>query len=683
MKAVMKRVFKIIKQIQNKKMVSFDALESFLGRKLPWKNIYLSSLFVYIAFLTYAVTFSYFTILRHYCFQSNGWDLGIYMQALYTTAFYGRLLEYTLEHEANPANSIFGIHFSPFLFLLVPIYRLFPFAETLLILQSFILALGSLIIYKLSFLKLENRTVSVIISLAYLFSIQLHQTNWFDFHLEAFIPVLVLLTYYYYVKKKFLSSYIFFILALSTFEIMPILLSPLGVYIIIKGLRKKKDVAYGLLAIATCVIWFFVAINTIYNFNPLRLTSYQNPWKKWGDSPANILLGILTNPIEAIRHIFTYHLEAKGLYILSLLLPLMFIPLYAPLEFTLLTLPWMLMAFLSEVTCYFMLQYGCFLIGQLYITTIHGFSNIKKADPDLTLLKNYARNIFVSSILIFIIAGPFSPIFLSNPDIHSAIYVGGFPIPNEHKEFLRNTLKLIPENASVLAQNDIVPHLANRLRIFSFTMSSVPPDYIILDFKSKWIVQSMVVIRSKSTADIAWELLKNHKYSLLISTDGILLFKLGKEKPILNLPHVFRFDYKNLYMDECGSIIYDATSKSEKVMIFKSSNISSLLWYGPYVPLFPGNYEAIVRVKIKGVINRGFLLIEIVDSSGEGIISRKDVHDYELHENEWYEIKVDFSLSKPVKNVEVRGFAYLNAEEIILDYVELRSKNLFYPSGNG
>ncbi|MBS7648923.1 DUF2079 domain-containing protein [Candidatus Bathyarchaeota archaeon] len=650
---------------------------------MPWKNIYLSSLFVCIAILIYGTTFSYFTILKHYCFQSNGWDLGIYMQALYTTAFYGRPLEYTLEHESNPANSIFGIHFSPFLFFLAPLYRLFPFAETLLILQSFIIALGSLVAYRLSFFKLESRTASVVISLAYLLSIQLHQTNWFDFHLEAFIPVLVLLTYYYYVKKKFLLSYTFFLLALSTFEIMPVLLSPFGIYIIIRGLGKKKDIVYGFLIIATCAAWFIVATNTIYVFNPMRLSSYQNPWKKWGDSPVNIVLGILTDPIEAIRHIFTYHLEAKGFYILSLLLPLMFVPLYAPLEFILLTLPWMLMAFLSEVTVYYMLQYGSFLIGQLYITTIHGFSKIKKADPGLTLFKNYARNIFIASVLIFSMAGPFSLILLSNPDIYSAIYVGGFPVLNEHKELLRSILEMIPENASVLTQNDIVPHLANRLQIFSFTMPSVPPDYIVLDFRSKWVIQSMTVIRSKSTADIAWKFLKNYKYSPLVSADGILLFKLGKENPIIDLPHVFRFDYKNLYMDECGSIIFDATSESEKVVIFKPSNIPSILWYGPYVPLFPGNYEAVIRVKIKGVENKGFLLVEIVDSSGEGIIARKDVQSYELHESEWYEIKVDFSLSKPAKSVEVRGWVYLNTEEIILDYVELRSKHLFYSSYDG
>ncbi|MEM2322460.1 MAG: DUF2079 domain-containing protein, partial [Candidatus Bathyarchaeia archaeon] len=64
-------------------------------------------------------------IRGHYSFYTNAWDLGIYAQALYSTLNHGRLLYYSAELAGNPSGSLFGIHFTPFLLLLVPVYALY------------------------------------------------------------------------------------------------------------------------------------------------------------------------------------------------------------------------------------------------------------------------------------------------------------------------------------------------------------------------------------------------------------------------------------------------------------------------------------------------------------------------------------------------------------------------------
>ncbi|MFN3805235.1 MAG: DUF2079 domain-containing protein, partial [Pyrobaculum sp.] len=81
---------------------------------------------LYIAI--YIIAFGGLSILRHKLFYSYAYDLGIFVQALYTTwRGYGLLYE---TPDSMFADSYLGIHFSPILLLLVPLFALFPHAET-------------------------------------------------------------------------------------------------------------------------------------------------------------------------------------------------------------------------------------------------------------------------------------------------------------------------------------------------------------------------------------------------------------------------------------------------------------------------------------------------------------------------------------------------------------------------
>jgi len=80
---------------------------------------------VVLLIVAYTVIFSYFSILKHEAFLSTGWDLGVYEQALWTTLNHGKLFYYTPDLAFNPGGILFGLHFSPILFLILPIYAIY------------------------------------------------------------------------------------------------------------------------------------------------------------------------------------------------------------------------------------------------------------------------------------------------------------------------------------------------------------------------------------------------------------------------------------------------------------------------------------------------------------------------------------------------------------------------------
>ena len=125
---------------------------------------------VWIFIISYTIFFSWYSILKHYAFLTTAFDLGIFDQALWST-LHGKFLYTTLHGEE--ASVTFAHHFQPILLLILPIYAVYQSPETLLVLQSFFLALGALPIYWIARKKL-NELAGLVFSASYLLYPALH-----------------------------------------------------------------------------------------------------------------------------------------------------------------------------------------------------------------------------------------------------------------------------------------------------------------------------------------------------------------------------------------------------------------------------------------------------------------------------------------------------------------------------
>jgi len=180
----------------------------------------------------YFIVFSLFSIARHYTFQTSAFDLGIFQQALWNS-LNGNLFYETPDLYNNPTGSFLGVHFSAIMFLLVPIYAIHSGPETLLVLQSLVIALAALPLYKLASHILRTKFRGLSIAAIYLLYFPIHLLNSYDFHLEAFLPLFIFSFSYFLVVKKPIKAVFFALLAMLTMEVAPIIVGFVALFFLL------------------------------------------------------------------------------------------------------------------------------------------------------------------------------------------------------------------------------------------------------------------------------------------------------------------------------------------------------------------------------------------------------------------------------------------------------------------
>lgn len=502
-------------------------------------------LFLCACILIYTIVFSYISILRHNAFESTGWDLGIYEQIIWSTTNTGRILWYTMEIYFNPSCSFFGVHFSPILFLVVPIYAIYQSTETLLILQALILALAAIPLYKLALHKNKSVKQALTFSLIYLAYPPIDSMILFDFHVQAFLPLFFFSAFYYFKKERWAKYFVFTVLALMVDEIVPLIVVFFGFYGLwinrkrifhvpdsfnLRRLSANKSVAYSIATIVLGVAWFVMARNVTSAVNP---TAPSNPnWSSIGNptqDPSGFLINLLTNPVKTVETIVT-PVGPKATYLFGLFSPLVFLSFLSPPSL-LIGAPWFLIAFLSNYAPYYSAlgyQYAAFVAPFIFISAIYSVKRLEGIKNYLAysrrfksvsskIIKFQYMKAMLIIYLVFVIAFPYIVVL----NIHVSLLA-----VTKHDEALEVFVSLIPSNASILTQNNLLPHVSRRLYVYaplptatgSFP-ANVTFEYIFADTTSTWYTPSLNSIISNVT--------KGGSFGIQYAHNGILLLKKG------------------------------------------------------------------------------------------------------------------------------------------------------------
>ena len=642
---------------------------------------------VYALIFLYTLFFSRYTIERHRAFLTYAWDLGIFNQAMYTTVKHGKFLYYALETHVNPSNCFFGIHFSPILLLILPFYAIKPGPETLLVIQSALIALGALPVYWLGRDMLNDEIDGLALATSYLLYPALHGVNCFDFHIEAFIPSFLLFAIYFFLKERWKAFFFFLFLTLMCLEQASFLVLLLGFYaswykrgaIISYIKRRNKGKVEALVPIITIFLalsWLLLsnAVQGFFNPNPPAELKAGHNWEILGvEGPTQIPIAVLKSPNKAIKAI-SYDLQAKLAYIVYLLAPLLFLPILSP-SMLVLNAPFFAFSLLSNYRPYYYLglQYPAIAVPFLFGSAILGIKRCIGARRALVFL------VLVSSVLHSAMLSPVSPVALAQP---WTAYYKPF-MARDHIEDLYKMIDLIPEQASVLTVNSIFPHVSSRMNAYC-----IPPwhpfikkynefvrralsasggdeaEFILLDLKYSEIYGDNEFLMS-------W-VLENRNYSVYAYSDSIFLFRRWyKGEPIFLRPMRLVLNYKNLHI-RFGSNITDPTSESSLVLVHRKQDDQGTFFFGPYVTLPPGNYVATFRLKVDELGSGHLITIEAAAELGIKVFASHEIDLSEFKEaGLWQDFVLEFSLDVPVRDVEFRGIYASNLTTIYLDYIEV------------
>lgn len=462
-------------------------------------------------FFLYFIFFSFLSIMLFKTHHTRG-DLTSYEQAIWNTT-QGRLMQSTFIYsihgfwdlkagsEVKIADnaSLLGIHFSLINLLIVPIYKIFPKTETILILQTLVITLGIFPLYKLVAQKLRSKLLGIIFSLSYLLHPGIIATNLFEFHPDAFTATLFLFIFYFLEKKKYLLLFTFCFLASVCKENVSLAISGLGLLLLFK---KEKKLGLSLFILG--LVYFFLAIYVfIPRFSPTGSYPHGGIYgSSLGGSLFEIAKNSLTKPYLFIKTFFTIE---NILYILKLNFPVFFLAFLSPLWFLLSIWGILPNLLTSNIALKLLLMhYDVLAIPFIYIGAIEAIKKIKR------------KKIFIGIILLSSIT---ANILFSRYPIQRAFGLRELKNNLDHKA-INKLASFIPPTASVSTQDYISGDLVKRKKLYLFPVYYNKVDYI-------FIAEKIYVWPFSNEEQQAYiqKINNNPRYELFIKEDNYLLYR--------------------------------------------------------------------------------------------------------------------------------------------------------------
>jgi uncharacterized membrane protein len=404
------------------------------------------------------VGYAAYALCRHWHFQSSAFDLGIFDQALWR---YSRL--------ERPVNTISGYphilaeHFHPILLLLVPLYWIAPRPETLLVAQATLLALSALPVH--AFIRRRHPApVALVLTAAYAGYWGMQKTAAFDFHELAFAPLLVALAVWAIDVERWGAFWCAAGVLLLVKEDLPPFVAFLGLFLLGRRQWRRGALAIvlGLVAFALIVGWIMPALGdgADYRFSStfahlggiqgIARLALTRPWQ---------LPTLVVSPPRKLRLILLW------------LGPFAFLPLASP--YGLLLLPIAATRLLSATELHWRadFHYSAPLAPLLAMSAADGLARLA------ALIRSpLARSRAVAGLAALVLA--LCALLPGKLPFWRLLSPRWYVLTGSDRTGAE-ALRVIPADASVTAQDAILPHLSRRERIYPLRDSGIETDFLI------------------------------------------------------------------------------------------------------------------------------------------------------------------------------------------------------------
>lgn len=442
-----------------------ERLPALLRRALPW-------LIVVAGASGYAAFTGYWSIVQHQRLATASFDLGIYDNLMYNVLA-GHPFRSSVLYGSSGGSYLAG-HAEFAMVLLAPVYALLPRAELLLGFQSVMLGFAALPLY--AFAKTQiPRWSAVLVALAYLLYAPMHGPNFYDFHWLPISIFVIFCLFWALATRRNLLVWLFFSLAISIREDVPVGLALLGIFVLVAAKRVALGISMTLVATVAFVLIKFVimALAGAWWFENI----YKDLIPEGQHGYQSIVHTILINPTYFLTTLLQ---REKLVYALHLFAPLAFLPARRAVLllgagggffFTLMTTGY-------AWTLSIAFQYSSHWIPYLFGAAVLALRWMGR-DANGTVKRRAATGALCLGVALH------SLVF--GCLLQQSHFVGGFQqIPfkvtdDEKKRYaqLRELISMIPERASVAATDAESPHITNRLTAYSLNMDVGEPDYIL------------------------------------------------------------------------------------------------------------------------------------------------------------------------------------------------------------
>lgn len=464
---------------------------------------------VWIAAATFAAEFSALAVLRHHAYNTGRFDLGNFVQAIWTTA-HGDFLQQTNLH--GEQISRLGVHFEPILAVFTPLWWIWPSADMLLTVQAIVLALGALPVFWLARKHLASERAALGFALVYLIYPPLQWLGVDEFHPGALGCTFLLFAFWYLDEDRLIPFGIFAVLASTTREEMPLVVAGMGIWYALT--RRKWALGAGIAAAGLACTAIIVAAVTPHFRHGAPLTFYGR-YKDVGGSPSQAARMIFTHPIRVLQIVFDH----RGIrYLGQLFLPLAGLCFLAPLALIPLV-PLLAVNLLSsaygQTSIHF--HYTAGEIPILVAATVLGAGWLARRwrEHAVAIAGVALAGVLIGNYLL----GPL-PLWRHVPG--GQRLGADRSVVHTHDHIADRALSLIPPHAVVSATNSLGAHLSERRKFLSFPVLR-DATWVAYDGKHPSFADRLVT--SEQAHGTLLRLRHSPEWKLVFDRDRIYIFK--------------------------------------------------------------------------------------------------------------------------------------------------------------
>ncbi len=415
-------------------------------------------LFLIILIFSYIFIFSFLSLWKYYNFQYNAMDLAIINQVFYNSANGDFFVS-----SIHPP-SYLGDHFSPILFLLLPLYYFYQEPQTLLIFQTVILALCAWPIFLIAGEKL-NGGWALFLSFAWLANPFVHNINLFEFSFLPFAAFFVFWAFYFYQKEKFILFLIFCLMAMLAREDIALVVL---MFCSLAFIQKRKT-KWLTLPIILSIFYFFVSLSIVNFFAPQGNYKFLIYYSWLGATPLEILKNIFLKPWLVLLKLFSIK---NIFFIFVLFIPFAFLNILSPTNLLLLLPIFLQFSLATSGASYILLQthYCSLFLPALFISFIFSLQKIyieKESKNNIVCFFKKHKQL----LLLIVIASMFYSFFILGPALG---FFQQFFASNDSSQIKKDFISIIPKKSSVAASYGILANLSSRPNIYSL-------NYIFLE----------------------------------------------------------------------------------------------------------------------------------------------------------------------------------------------------------
>jgi len=260
--------------------------------------------------VAYVAVFGTLSLRRHQNLRTNALDLGYTDQTVWNT-LNGRPFRFSTYLDAafrldipiqdfRQPEILLGYHVEPILAPISLLYLLHDGPETLLWLQTVVIALGAIPVYLLARRRFSAHSdkppiawLPVAFAFLYLLSPSLQAANMSDFHAVALSPTLLLTAFFFLETDRPWGFLAFSFLAIMCKEEVGLVVAMMGLWAVF--VRRRWALGLGTLAVATG--WSLISVAVVMpHFSGLQSSPFLVRYGQFGDSPVAIVRNAVQQP---------------------------------------------------------------------------------------------------------------------------------------------------------------------------------------------------------------------------------------------------------------------------------------------------------------------------------------------------------------------------------------------------